>query len=149
MSNFICLDSSVVIKFLTWEEDSEKAVKLFENILDSHKTIVLPNFAWSEIGSVLRKKIRSGSISIDEGNELWQSFIDLGIIQYIHNTEIMKMAWNICNIENLPTLYDAAYIATAKLHTTGESICEFWTADERLINSVTENKALVKNLKDY
>ena len=56
MSSKICLDSSVLIKLLVSEEDTDKAVNLMGRIVVSQQTIILPDFAWAEIGTVLRKK---------------------------------------------------------------------------------------------
>ncbi len=44
---------------------------------------------------------------------------------------LLREAWEITKELRLATLYDAAYLALAKLHN-----CEFWTADEMLINSL-------------
>lgn len=148
MNDYICLDSSTIIKVLTWEQDSEKALNLFNTILEKNRKVILPDFAWAEIGTVLRKKVRFDAIKLEEAQELWEAFLDIGIIQYVENKKIMSMAWEISNNEDLPTLYDAAYIAVAKLHSNDENICEFWTADEKLVNSVKESKKYLKRLGD-
>ena len=57
MSSYVCLDSSVLIKLLSWEEGSEVAAELMEKIVANELSIVLPSFAWAEIGSVLRQKV--------------------------------------------------------------------------------------------
>lgn len=140
MSDVICLDSSVIIKYLTWEEGSEEAIDLMNKILEKGQTIVLPSFAWAEVGSVLRKKVRRKEIKSEEAGEIWNLFCRLKIIDYIQDSNIINLAWQISNRENLSTLYDAAYIAVAKANDntdTGDR-CEFWTADEKLINSLTD-----------
>lgn len=149
MNNPICLDSSVIIKYLTWEDGSEEAVDLMNSIIEKDQTIVLPDFAWVEIGSVLRKKVRRNEIKSDEAEEIWQLFCRLKIINYVQDDNIINLAWQISNEENLPTLYDAAYIAVAKVNSSEDKPCEFWTADEKLINSLT-NKDNIKLLTtDY
>jgi predicted nucleic acid-binding protein len=44
----------------------------------------------------------------------------------------------------LATVYDATYLALAELRR-----CEFWTADERLLNRVKGTLSFVKWLGDY
>ncbi|WP_338835555.1 hypothetical protein [Neomoorella thermoacetica] len=57
------------------------------------------------------------------------------------------MSWDIAAKENLPTLYDAAYLAVAEITAKdSRETCEFWTADERLVNTLGERKKYVKLL---
>lgn len=146
MNNYICLDSSVLVKILTWEDGSEKAVKLFDEIVKRGQKIVLPDFAWAEIGTVLRKKVRMNKLKADQADELWKAFRDLGIIHYVESSGIMDVAWEISSEDKLPTLYDSAYIAVSKIYSNEDNTCEFWTADERLINSVSNNKSFIRRL---
>ena len=97
----------------------------------------MPDFAITEIGSVLRKKTRSKEITIKESEELWNIFLDLKLIRFISSKEITEIAWNISVEENLPTLYDATFLAVAKMNSDEYNICEFWTADKRLFNSLS------------
>jgi predicted nucleic acid-binding protein len=142
VNEYICLDSSVIIKILTWEEKSEEAVKLFNRIIENDYTVIVPDFAWAEIGSVLRKKVRYNMLKVDEAKILWESFIEMDNIQFISYKEICKPAWEISNSENLPTLYDAAFLAVCEVF----NISEFWTADEKLINSIAVNKNYIRKL---
>lgn len=142
MNDFVCLDSSVIIKILTWEEKSQNAVKLFNEIIEHESTILLPDFAWAEIGSVLRKKVRYGALNEEEAKTLWESFIVLDNIKFISFKKIGNMAWEISEMEDLPTLYDAAFLAVCEVF----GINEFWTADEKLINSLSNNRKYVKKL---
>lgn len=45
MSDYVCLDSSILVKLLTWEEGSEAAAELMERIAASGQKVVLPPFA--------------------------------------------------------------------------------------------------------
>lgn len=135
MNEYICLDSSVWIKYLTWEEGSEESQRLLAEIRRHRQIIVLPDFAWAEIASVLRKKLRAGWLTEDEAEIVWESFLKLGIT-YVHCDELMETAWRISREENLPTVYDAAYLAVAELYSKGEESCEFWTADAQLARSL-------------
>lgn len=149
MSSYICLDSSVFVKLLVNEEDSEKAALLMEMVVNERMTVVLPDFAWAEVGTVLRKKLARKLITQEQAEIAWESFNSLGIITFVNDISVMRAAWRIADKEKLPTLYDAAYLAVAESisRQNGEE-CEFWTADERLTNLVT-HKRYVKLLKNY
>ena len=50
---------------------------------------------------------------------------------------------------DLPTLYDAAFLAVAEeIKEKTTNTCEFWTADERLINSLSGKKNYVNLLRE-
>jgi predicted nucleic acid-binding protein len=50
-----------------------------------------------------------------------------------------ERAWEIATAFGFATVYDATYLALAELRG-----CEFWTADERLFNQVTDKLFFVK-----
>ena len=145
--SFVCLDSSILVKLLTWEDGSEAAAELMERIVESGQTVVLPAFAWAEVGSVLRKKVRKKEITPEEAGEAWRMFRRLRIISYLDNERVSAAAWEIAAKENLPTLYDAAYLAVAEVAAKDfGKICEFWTADEKLVNTLGDRRKYVRML---
>ncbi len=149
MSKYICVDTSVFVKLFFEEEDSFKAKVLMRKIIEDNQIIVLPSFAWAEIGSIFRKKIRSKQVTIQDAEEMWEAFRDFPGIEYIEGEYIIDRAWKISCYFDLPTLYDAAFLAVAEEieDKTGE-ICDFWTADERLVNSLGGKKEYVNFLKE-
>lgn len=148
MSKYICVDTSVFIKLFFEEEDSFRAKVLMQKIIEDNQIIVLPAFAWAEMGSIFRKKIRSRELTLQEAYEMWTGFREFPGIEYIEEDSIMDRAWMISCYFDLPTLYDAAFLAVAEI--IGDKtmdICELWTADERLVNSLRGKKDYVNSLK--
>jgi predicted nucleic acid-binding protein len=146
MSGFICIDCSIIIKLLTWEEGSDKAADLIEKVVEEGRTIVLPDFAWAEVGSVLRKKVARKEITAEEAEEAWGIFSRLKIIDYM-GYETAAGAWRISVEENLSTLYDSAYLSVAESAAgKSKSVCEYWTADEKLVNSLSDKRGYVRCL---
>lgn len=95
--------------------------------------LVAPAFSWAEVGSALRKKLRTGELTEADGRDSWQDFLTRPIV-YLDTPQIRARAWEITDQYNLPTLYDAAYLACTELadvEDPGER--EFWTADDRLL----------------
>ncbi|WP_018086867.1 type II toxin-antitoxin system VapC family toxin [Desulfurispora thermophila] len=149
MSRYICLDTSVLVKTLVEEEDTDKALALLDKVVLSGQLIVLPAFAWAEVGSVLRKMRRVNKLTVQEANDLWLEFRNFPGIEYLSDDAVMEQAWKISRYFDLPTLYDASFLAVAEVVTerTGE-MCEYWTCDEKLINQLNGRRKYVRWLKE-
>lgn len=63
MSRYICIDSSVLIKIFIKEDGSYKAKVLLKKVVEDNQIILLPAFAWAEVGTIIRKKARAGIIT--------------------------------------------------------------------------------------
>lgn len=150
MSNCICLDSSVLVKVLTPEEDSDRATALLQKTIKDRQVIVLPSFAWAEIGTVLRKKRRKGDLTLAEADELLQEFQQFPGLEYLQDEFVIERSWKISRYFDLPTLYDAAFLAVAEIvaERTREP-CQYWTADEKLVNHLNGRKDYVHRLKQF
>jgi len=70
MSRYICLDTSILVKILVEEEDTDKALALLEKVALSGQLVILPAFAWAEVGSVLRKMRRRNELTAQEADDL-------------------------------------------------------------------------------
>jgi predicted nucleic acid-binding protein len=55
-----------------------------------------------------------------------------------------QRAWEIATDFGLATVYDATYLALAELR-----VCEFWTADARLVHRVKDALSFVRWLGEY
>lgn len=150
MSNYICLDTSVLVKVLAEEVDSVKATALMQKVIQDGQLIVLPSFAWAEVGTVLRKKCRNNDLSVQEADDLWLEFRQFPGIEYLSDDSVMDRAYKISRYFDLSTLYDAAFLAVTEIagERAGER-CEFWTADEKLINLLNGRRNYVMLLKEF
>lgn len=145
MNSFICLDTSVFLKWLSPESEdfSSQAVSLIEQ---SQAAIIVPAFAWAELGSALRKKVRMGAMSEVEIEKAWRAFLDLGV-HFLNTDTLAQRAWQLATELSLPTLYDASFPAAAELAPDGP--CPFWTADEQLVGALAGRKPYVRRLAAY
>ncbi len=145
----LCLDTNVLIKSLAPDEQEEAATRLVDSGLHSDVALVSPTWAWAEIGSVLRKKIRTGLLEVNEGVALWEAFLKLPIT-YIDSAELRIRSWEIADRYGLPTLYDAAFLACTEVATSTETARrEFWTDDRRLLaNLGADRPSYVRLLGD-
>ena len=85
-----------------------------------------------------------GLVTTEEAKGCFDDFCQLPI-EYIDTEQVRTRAWEIAQQYQLPTLYDAAFLACA------ESIggnCQFWTADKTLLNQLGQNRpGYVKELE--
>lgn len=134
----VCPDSGVWVKSLLAEEPaslSEAAVQLLQRTLTADR-LVAPSFAWAEVGSVLRKKVRQGQILGEEADTLWASFGKLPI-EFIEGPALRTRAWELAAQYGLPTLYDAAFLACTELAAGPPGVARtFWTADRELLRAL-------------
>ncbi len=134
MTRALCLDTSVLIQYLVPEEFQPQAEALVLEAVETSVRLVAPAFAWAEIGSVLRQKIRAGLLSPEEASGCFEDFCQLPI-DYIDTDQIRARAWEIASHYQMPTLYDAAFLACAE-SVVGD--CQFWTADKTLLNQLAQ-----------
>jgi predicted nucleic acid-binding protein len=140
--SIVCLDSGVWIKFLVVEEPTsltDAATRLVRRAISNNR-LIAPAFAWMEIGSVLRKKVRQRLIQAQEVAALWTAFGALPI-EYLDSPTIRERSWEIASQRGLPTLYDAAFLACTELiDAPTPAIREFWTADGELVRALEANR---------
>ena len=134
-----CLDSSILMKIITPEEGSTEASLL----AGSAHPLYAPAFAWAEVGSTLRKKVRSGALDREAAEGAWGAFGELGL-RFIQSPEVARRAWELAHALALSTLYDAAFLAVAELAPEGP--VPFWTADLALVRQVGERHPLIRPL---
>lgn len=140
MTDALCVDTSVWIKYLCPDEQNQAAIALVTDALTRKLRFVAPCFAWAEVGSVLRKKVRANLLIMDEAEQLYMAYTNLPI-DYIDTETIRTRAWQIAEENNMPTLYDASFLAC----TESES-ADFWTADETLLNQLSPRPSYVRQL---
>jgi predicted nucleic acid-binding protein len=101
-----------------------------------NERLVDPAFAWAEVGSVLRQKVRQGLLAPEQARELWIKFGQMPI-EFIDSPALRARACEIAEGCALPTLYDAAHLACTELTPApGTVVREFWTADQELLRSL-------------
>ncbi len=146
MADVLCLDAGVWVKALTPESLSPQALALVEHALQS-STLVAPAFCWTEVGSVLRKKVRRGDLDEEAAAAAWEDFAAMPI-DFMESAALHERAWRLAVDFRQPTLYDAAYLACAESFAGGSA--SYWTADAALIQHLGDQRpAYVRHLADF
>ncbi len=142
MNDPVCLDTSIWIKYLCPDEQEDKATTLITQILTSQNRLIAPSFCWAEIGSVLRKKIRSNLLTAEQATTLYNAYNNFDI-NYLDSPKIRERAWEIAHQYMMPTLYDAVFLACAESESA-----TYWTADKVLLKQLNSSLSYVFSLED-
>jgi predicted nucleic acid-binding protein len=138
----ICVDANVQVKWYTAEEFRDQATALADECFDLGVELIAPEVFFAEVSSAIRRKVHRKLMLPSEG------LLAVGILSRSEITpyslkDLYQGAWRIAETYNLPTLYDAYYLALAE-----QRECDFWTADERLANA-TGGLPYIKLIRDY
>lgn len=122
----VVVDASVALKLLLLEEESLAVHQQWDRWVAQDVEIVGPFLLAYEVLSVLRGKVFRGDLPREAGEAATAAFLGQGIA-LLHPEGVEQKAWELATGLNLPTVYDAAYLALAEILE-----CELWTADRRL-----------------
>lgn len=139
----ICVDASVAAKWSLVEEHSGQARDLLRDALTQQEPIIAPPLLPSEVANVIRQRLRQGQVHLDEARALLALFLALPIRLQAPAT-LYDRALVLANEHNLPTVYDAQYIALAEL--LGVTL---WTADQRLLRALGGKLPFVRWIAEY
>ena len=130
----ICIDASLALKWVLPEIYTNRAQELLRGWITKEYTLIAPALFIFEVTSALRNKVYRQIITQEEGFSALNQ-IRHGRIELIFSQNLVERAWAISEDLELPTAYDAFYLALAK-----EEGCEFWTADKNLVKILKRHK---------
>jgi len=139
MTSFVIADCSIYLAtFLPNETFVQQAEYLFTHWRRQTFELAAPILLRYEIASTARKNVFRNRISTQQGHNLIRTVLGRRI-RWFSSGMLVRRAYELAGNHNLPTAYDAQYLAVAEY--LG---CEFWTADEKLVNSVSAQLPWVK-----
>lgn len=145
MKNIVIVDTSIAIKWIVEETDSEKAVALLARWVKGKTVILAPILLAYELTNVLHQRIRRGEASGEEAEQLL-IYVLLNVVRldraYDHAQSVRALQF--AQQFSLTATYDAHYLALAE-----REQCEYWTADARLLNGLRGQLSWVRNLSEY
>ncbi len=116
------LDASVLIKWFSQEENTEKAIELREQYIQQTIEILIPELAFLEVINSLRYKKKNE----EELKKIIKNFLDLQIGFVALTEDLLNKTLKVA-LENNLTIYDSLYVAIAQFHG-----CPLITADKEL-----------------
>ena len=130
MSSQVCIDANLLISALTPSPMSRHALALFARWRRDDTNLIAPALLAFEVTSSLRRLVYLEAITEAEGDEAFAAYQRIGL-RLSHRAAIFPLAWQLAKQFGRPRAYDTAYLALAQLEG-----CDFWTADQRLYNTV-------------
>lgn len=134
----VCVDASLVVKWLTNEKDSDRAITWLESHAEDE--LIAPIFLSAEVSSVLRRKTRQGWLTAQQAREALQLLERLRL-RLVWDWSMAERAMMMAEELDQPTTYDTFYLAVAE-----KEECEFWTADERFVRGSSGRYPFVRLL---
>jgi predicted nucleic acid-binding protein len=139
----ICLDASVLVQWLLPEAHSPHVASLLRTTLSSREVIVAPPLLPFEIANALRKRVVRNLLPQSEVAGLVQRFDSLPILlrtpEYLH-----RLALEVADRYGLPAIYDGCYLVLAQ-----QLGCDFWTDDQRLLDTLNIRLPFVRWIGNY
>lgn len=141
MSKWLCIDANLVVK-LVIDPDDEVVRKLWEDWRADQRPVVAPQLLTYEVTNVLYRYQRLGLMLPSTVRAALEAALALPI-QYYAESTLHYRALDLANQFSLPAAYDAHYLALAEWLES-----EFWTADDRLVNTVHDKLPWVHSIRD-
>lgn len=138
----ICVDASLVVKWLVPEEGSEEALKLYQKWRKDDVGLIAPGLIDYEVGTVLRQKFLRGFIGAEDLFPIFDFYKRLDLFTF-HVTDFVSQAVAVAATLGQPTVYDVSYLLIAK-----QQKVDFVTADERFYKAAHPLFPFVKRYRD-
>ncbi len=145
MKNVVIVDTSIALKWIMDEDDSDKAAALLSRWFLQETTVLAPILLIYELTNAIYKRVRKGEIDLNDASQALNDAL-LGFLEFDTpgDSSLSRRAIQLAQQYKLPAAYDAHYLALAE-----REDCEYWTADERLWNSVKGKLPWVRWLGNY
>lgn len=138
----VCVDASLVLKWLVPEEGSEEALALYEKWQKVGVQLLAPGLIDFEVGTTLRQKIVRGFLDPDDLFPIYDFYRRLDI-WLLHPVDLISKALAMAAAIKQPTIYDISYLLLAK-----EQGIDFVTADRKFFDAASSLFPSVKFYKD-
>ena len=151
----VIVDANIAAKWIIKERDTSTAVALLTNWIRDEVAILAPILLVSEVTNILHRKVKAGNLPSSDAEEGLTDVIfplisfDLTNVCepnfFLHTLKLARQF-------KLGASYDAHYLALAEEgqnHFKGPQQCEFWTADERLYNTVKNSLPWIHLMTNY
>jgi predicted nucleic acid-binding protein len=138
MNSQVCVDASLIIRSLVPDSFTDHALELLARWRREQTVIMAPALLSFEVISTLRRYVHFKRIAPSQGERAFEQFQQMHV-RLSHRRAIFPLAWQLAKQFHRPTAYDTTYLALAQL-----TKCDFWTADEKLYNTVKGKLSWIK-----
>jgi predicted nucleic acid-binding protein len=140
----VVLDANILIAYALSDEPLHtQATRILSAFNITQTPLTAPRLFRSEITAVIRKVVYQGRIPHEQGRQMLDQLLRFPLTFY-EDDALLKSAFELAERFNRPRSYDTQYLALAD-HLS----CAFWTADERLYNTVKDSLPDIHWLGDW
>ncbi|HEX5369708.1 MAG TPA: type II toxin-antitoxin system VapC family toxin [Dehalococcoidia bacterium] len=143
MSDSVCIDASIVVKWLLPEADSDQAIALRRRLRAEDRTLIAPPHMPIEVTNVIRQRVVRHELTPAEGEDLAGVLAEMPIL-IASPPGLYRTAIDLAHRFDRPTVYDTQYVALAQI-----AGCDFWTADRKLTKALDNRLPFVKPLRSF
>ena len=145
MRDVVVVDTSIAIKWVLQESDSDIAETMLIEWSSNGVVILAPALLTYEVTNALYKKARKGEITFETAKEALTKVLLSGVaLNFSQDSNLGRRAIELAGQFGLTATYDAHYLALAE-----REGCELWTADKRMWNSIRGKLTWVRWIGDY
>jgi predicted nucleic acid-binding protein len=137
----IVLDTGVLVKAVVQEEDSSKALALFDAAVEGAYHLAAPDFMAIEFGNVLWKYVKHGTLREEEAQRHLDR-LPFDRIEWLPARILVSQAFRFA-LEHDVAVYDGAFLAAAQ-----SLAVDLVTSDEALHRKVSGRLPWVRLLRD-
>ena len=143
--NSVVVDTSLVLKWIFNEPDSNKALALLARWTKERVVIRVPPLLIYEVTNALHQKVRSDKFTLDAAKEGLTDLTLKGLVFDFSSALALSLrAMEFAHHFNIPATYDTHYLALAELKD-----CPLWTADTRMWRAVKDQLDWVHWIGEY
>jgi len=132
MSNWVCLDASLVVQFILNAGRESPLLSLWEAWHQPGRVLVAPTLLYYEVSNALHRYVLHGDLSPEQATEAMEVALEIDLSLY-GDADLHRRAMGIALQFALPAAYNAHYLALAE-----RLGAELWTADQRLHQAVKD-----------
>lgn len=141
----VVVDTSLVLKWILNESDSNKALTLLAKWQSEKAAMIAPALLAYEVTNSLYQQVRSGKFTLDAAKQGLTDVILIGLtFDFSSYLALSTRAMELTRRFGLLATYDMHYLALAEREN-----CELWTADTRMWRAVKGELDWVHWLGDY
>jgi len=143
MNGWVVADSGIFIARVLAETYTPQAKALVDHWTEQDIQVAAPTLFRYEIVATMRKSVYRNILTTTEAIKR-RDILLAQPVQLMIDDDLLRRGFELATRLGRPTAYDSQYLAVAE-----RLQCEFWTADEKMFNAVTQDLSWVKWLGNF
>jgi predicted nucleic acid-binding protein len=140
----VVVDANILIAFALADEPLHtQANQILSAWQGTQESLAAPHLFRSEITAVVRKVVYQERMTPEQGRVVLAQLL-LFPMEFHEDNALLTEAYELAVRFNRPRAYDTQYIALAE-----RLQCDFWTADERLVNGIQDQLSRIRWLGNW